>query len=127
MSEKKQPGRFTIQFSMDDPQQRKAVYILEEKGRRKAQFITNAVLYYLERSNAEKATAAPGEICEEQLERMLLSVIQKSPQIAAALRVVSDAQSVVPPVPDASAMWEDADTESALTAISHTLEAFKRG
>lgn len=73
---------------------------LEEKGRRKAQFIKNAVLYYLEQSDAEKAAAAPVEIREEQLERMFLSVIQKSPRIAAALRAGSGAQDTASPKPD---------------------------
>ena len=47
MGEKKMPGRFTLQFNMDDPQQREVAQFLDRQGRRKTQFITNAVLHYL--------------------------------------------------------------------------------
>lgn len=40
MSEKKKPGRFTLQFNMEDPQQRMVSELLEQQGRHKAQFIT---------------------------------------------------------------------------------------
>lgn len=125
MGEKKKPGRFTIQFSMGDPQQRAVAEILDEKGRRKAQFITNAVLQYTESKPEAHGTALAG-IDEKLLEQMVLSVIQKSPQIEAAVRR-SSIQAAVPPEPDTSASWEDADSESALAAISNTLNAFKRG
>ncbi len=39
MADKMQPGRFTIRFNMNDPQQRAAVEILNRMGRQKAQFI----------------------------------------------------------------------------------------
>ena len=38
--------KFTIQFNNADPQHHQAVEILNKHGRRKAQFIVNAVLHY---------------------------------------------------------------------------------
>ena len=46
MSEKKDPGKFTIRFNIADPQQRAAAELLNRQGRYKAQFITNAMLFY---------------------------------------------------------------------------------
>ena len=46
MSDKKDPGKFTIRFNIADPQQRTAAELLNQQGRYKAQFITNAVLFY---------------------------------------------------------------------------------
>jgi len=43
---KKMPGRFTVQFNMEDPQQRAASEILEQQGRRKSQFLASAILQY---------------------------------------------------------------------------------
>lgn len=34
MGGKKQPGRFTIQFNLSDPQQRQVIELLNEQGRR---------------------------------------------------------------------------------------------
>ena len=46
MSDKKDPGKFTIRFNTADPQQQAVVDMLNRQGRYKAQFITNAVLLY---------------------------------------------------------------------------------
>lgn len=37
MREKKAPGRFTLQFNLEDPQQKEVSDLLEQQGRRKAQ------------------------------------------------------------------------------------------
>lgn len=74
MAEKKMPGRFTVQFNMDDPQQREVADFLERQGRRKAQIITNALLHYL---SCEKAASVPvsGGVL---LESRLLDIIKKA-------------------------------------------------
>lgn len=46
MDSKKDPGKFTVRFNIADPQQRAAAEMLNRQGRCKAQFITNAVLFY---------------------------------------------------------------------------------
>ena len=48
MADKMQPGRFTIRFNMNDPQQRAAVEILNRMGRQKAQFIAQALTHYFD-------------------------------------------------------------------------------
>ena len=48
MADKMQPGRFTLRFNMNDPQQQAAVEILNRMGRQKAQFIAQALTHYAE-------------------------------------------------------------------------------
>ena len=48
MDGKKDPGKFTFRFNLCDPQQRRAAEFLNRQGRSKAQFIANAVLYYVD-------------------------------------------------------------------------------
>ena len=44
---KKDLYKFTIQFNCGDPQHRQTAEILNQQGRRKAQFIVNTILHYL--------------------------------------------------------------------------------
>lgn len=45
--EKKDLYKFTIQFNSGDPQHQQTAEILNQQGRRKAQFLVNAILHYL--------------------------------------------------------------------------------
>ncbi len=44
---KKDLYKFTIQFNSGDPQHQQTAEILNQQGRRKAQFLVNAVLHYI--------------------------------------------------------------------------------
>jgi hypothetical protein len=45
-TEKKHTGRFCIQFNISDSQHVQAIRLLETQGRRKAAYITEAILHY---------------------------------------------------------------------------------
>ena len=47
MTPKKDPGKFTVRFNICDPQHKAVVDLLNQQGRSKAQFLTNAVLHYI--------------------------------------------------------------------------------
>ena len=47
MAEKKDPGKFTVRFNICDPQHKAVVDLLNQQGRSKAQFLTNAGLHYI--------------------------------------------------------------------------------
>lgn len=47
MSQKKEISKFTIQFNPVDPCHQKVIELLNAQGRRKAQFITNAITHYI--------------------------------------------------------------------------------
>lgn len=120
MGGKKAPGRFTIQFNMGDPQQRTVAELLEPQGRRKAQFLTSAVLCYVQEPQGQGG--ASGEINEAVLEQMMLSVLKRHPQLTAS--TPKDAPAPVNAAPPSSA-WSDGGGD-ALQAITNTLAAFQK-
>lgn len=119
MGGKKTPGRFTIQFNMEDPQQRAAAEFLEQQGRRKAQLLTNAVLRYLQ--TGQGCGEGPAGVSEEALEQMMLSILKKNPQLTSGRDAVPAAAKAAPPEP-----WADAGGDDALRAITNTLAAFQK-
>lgn len=124
MGDRKRPGRFTIQFNQQDPQQRMVTKILEEKGRRKAQFITSAVLQYSQRAVSCDPSQSLSDFGEEYLEQIILSVIKKYPQFAASGSESCNTPKASKGESEASLdRWDDS---SALAAISNTLAAFRQ-
>ena len=126
MGDKKKPGRFTLQFNQEDPQQRMVSELLEQQGRHKAQFITSAILSYIQ-CPSQGRDGGPSAIDEAALERMLLSIMEKNPRFAAA---ASDnfPKSEGSPTQTAPAArpWENSMGDDALKAISDTLAAFQQ-
>lgn len=47
MTDKKDPGKFTIRFNICDPQHKAVIDLLNRQGRSKAQFLVSAVLHYI--------------------------------------------------------------------------------
>ena len=77
MDAKKQPGRFTIQFSLADPQQRQVIELLNLQGRRKAVFLTNAVLNYCGQRVPPPVSAPQMELTA--IEQAVRKVLQENP------------------------------------------------
>ena len=65
MDGKKDPGKFTVRFNLADPQQKEAANLLNRQGRFKAQFLTNAVLYYTRCGQVANMQVAPAMDCEQ--------------------------------------------------------------
>ncbi len=76
MGEKKNPGRFTLQFNPNDPQQHTVCELLEKQGRHKAQFITNAVLHYINCSETPEIASAPLADLD-LIEKMVLEILER--------------------------------------------------
>lgn len=128
MGEKKNPGRFTLHFNLEDPQQKMVSELLEQQGRHKAQFITSAVLLYVQCPKPQGHDGGPTAIDEAELERMLLSIIEKHPRFAAATS--SEPPEIEEPPAQATSTarpWENAMGNDALRAITDTLAAFQTG
>lgn len=70
MSEKKIPGRFTIQFNMNDPEQNAAAQLLEEKGRHKAIYIAMAILH-LSSSQSKDMRGYHDDVLEDKIRKVL--------------------------------------------------------
>lgn len=99
MEDKKYPGKFTVRFNIADPQQRMAAELLNQQGRRKAQFLTNAVLFYVQ------------AVSDGQLPTLSEAMYQRTIQPVSI--------SAEPPAPQQKT--EDDDMES----IRRTMEAFQ--
>ena len=127
MGEKKKPGRFTLQFNMEDPQQRMASELLEQQGRHKAQFIASAVLSYIQHP-PQGHGGDPPPIDEAALERMLLAIMEKHPRFAGtAPGELPEAEETPMPAEPAKGPWETPMGDDALKAITDTLAAFQQG
>ncbi len=123
MGERKYPGRFTLQFNMEDAQQQTAAEILGQQGRRKAQFLTSAILQYIRHPNGPDSSAEPAGIDIDTLKRMMLEILQSDPQLSPGGHMgQGNAQnSSEEPV----ITWDEPASDSVLTAMSNTLAAFR--
>ena len=74
MVDKKNAGRFCVQFNPRDPRHQQVIELLERQGRRKAQFIVEAVL-------REGNTSAAPDIAQLrlQVECWVESLLEKQP------------------------------------------------
>ena len=126
MSEKKQPGRFTLQFNLEDPQQRTVSCLLEQQGRRKAQFITSAVLLYTQNPMQTDQESSRPAVTEEALERMLLAIMERHPQFNAPVTGGHSRETAGPSQDAPVSVEKDKPmAEDAVMAIAETLAAFQ--
>ena len=127
MADKMQPGRFTIRFNMNDPQQRAAVEILNRMGRQKAQFIAQALTHYAEcKCHPQMENQTTWD--ERALERAILSVLSRHPEFMSSGQSemtieVQDALQVEQ-TEEPSSDQNASMTEESLSAINKTLSAF---
>lgn len=114
MDAKKDPGKFTIRFCMSDPRQKKAVDELNAQGRLKAQFLTNAILYYVGVENSS------GISSRVELEAIIRAMLEEN------VRKNRDAAQL--PARHERERSTEADTfltEENLSVIAGTLKAFR--
>jgi len=67
---KKQKFRFTLQFDKNDTEHQKVVEILNEKGKRKSQYIVQAILSYSNNKNTMLSKADLNYIIKEVSENI---------------------------------------------------------
>lgn len=129
MLDKKDPGKFTVRFNPADPQQRTVIGLLNQQGRYKAQFLTNAILHYIHCPETPDVMSAPaagsGEV--ERIERIVRNVLAQQ-QASPPQEPVQPSAGVAPPweepaskFSDTKSQEEDADRD----AIFRTLDAFR--
>lgn len=114
MDGKKDPGKFTIRFNLADPQQLRAAELVNRQGRSKAQFIANAVLYYVD-GQPSASQGAPA-VDSEQIRQLVEDILTQQQ---------SQPQQPAPALPPAPADNDSLnDTERRM--IFETLDAFKQ-
>lgn len=132
MAAKKQPGRFTIQFNAADPQQRQVIELLNQQGRRKAVFLTCAVLAYCGQG---AAPAVPPPTPESAMIEQIVQKILAAKNLD-TLAQVGDQPDLLPPtlprktpgMPAAMTQTAAAEPELAaddLAAICNTIDVFR--
>lgn len=127
MADKKSPGRFTLNFNVEDPKQMAAVSILNRQGRTKAQFITDAILHYMNCPESPAMDIPPPQMDEERIRQIVRSLLQEqaSPRLQAP---PPSTQGEPAPAEGAPASIDIAgDTpfdENQLAAIAKTMAAF---
>ncbi len=121
MQERKQPGRFTVQFNMEDLQQRQAAEELYRQGRRKAQFLTSAVMLYTQNSGS----AVSAGIDMETLKQAIQEVLRETAQRPDAAQDVPE-EDTAPEPGQAPNEWDTATADSVFAAMSNTLAAFRQ-
>ena len=127
MCEKKDPYKFTIQFNPSDPMHQQTAVLLNRQGRRKAQFLVNAVMHYIHCSQTPDIPQEPpvDTALIETVVRKILKEQSEGPQI-------KKAEKHHPPTAQAPkddfSFDEAADTLGAdgLAAIANTMAMFRR-
>lgn len=99
MEDKKYPGKFTVRFNIADPQQRMAAELLNQQGRCKAQFLTNAVLFYVRAASDGQLTPAPEAMSQRTIQQDL--------------------------IPDEKSVPEQRPDDNDMESIRRTMEAFQ--
>ena len=121
MREKKDPYKFTIQFNPSDPTHQQTAVLLNRQGRRKAQFLVNAVMHYIDIPQEPPVDTA----LIETVVRKILKEQSKEPQIKKAEK---HHPSTVQAPEDDFSFDEAADALGAdgLAAIANTMAMFRR-
>ena len=137
MGGKKQPGRFTIQFNAADPQQRQVIELLNQQGRRKAAFLTCAVLAYCGQGAAP--VIPPPSLEPAMIEQIVQKVLRQNVPAAPTQKEVAGARAPAgcsrdetafqPPCASAASSLPEDDPDLPdpdLAAICDTIDAFRR-
>lgn len=118
MDDKKHPERFTIAFNLNDARQRAASEELRRHGRRKALFLTDAILSYLKEPSPQESSAQVEEIVKRCVDSVLQSIGAEPP----AQEPINAAPVIEAPAPTSlSEEWSKED----MSVIADTLLAFQ--
>lgn len=127
MAEKRNPGRFTIQFDLRDPQHNQVAQLLEGQGRYKARFITNAVMHYLHCPETPDIPQ-PAPVDKDLLEKLVLEIIGRHKEKEAPVDSETTSAIVKQPTDE-----HEPDEElqrlfgvEGMAMIANTLAAFKQ-
>ena len=128
MADKKNPGRFTIQFNPGDPKQLSVSELLEQQGRHKAQFITNAVLHYIHCPETPEIPE-PQPIDRNLLEQLVMDILKRQDGELRTLPHHEEPVGLVEPelIPEVPTELEKLFGKEGISAIASTLTAFQRG
>lgn len=128
MADKKERYKFTIQFNAADPNHAQVADILNQHGRRKAQFLVSAVLHYIHCKETPDIPQSPPldiQLIEAVVRRILKEQTSDPPK--------AEAQPAIPTGNTAKPMEDlhfneavDALGSEGLAAIASTMAMFRK-
>lgn len=124
MTDKKDPGKFTVRFNAADPQQRVVIDLLNQQGRYKAQFLSNAVLHYIHCPETPDIYTAP-TVDNSDIVSIVKSILAEQ-QTAAQTEAILPAAPIPEKSPKQPGLNQDGlmgDADKA--AVLKTLQAFR--
>lgn len=127
MTEKKDLYKFTIQFNPGDPSHLQTADLLNQQGRRKAQFIVNAVLHYIHcKETPDIPQAAP---MDTELIEAVVRRIMKEQGSAPSKKKPAQSDGSSKKTPEDIRFDEAAEALGAdgLAAIANTMTMFRGG
>lgn len=126
--DKKDEYRFTIQFSPTDPRHQQVADILNRQGRRKAQYLVNAVLCY--ESKTESATQGQPSSLNYQAIKTIVNQILSEKLITEQEQVMKpSALSEIKSSKSEELTFEDVDLEiehDSLSVIADSIAEFRK-
>lgn len=127
MADKKSPGRFTLNFHVEDPKQMAAVRVLNRQGRTKAQFITDAILHYMNCPESPAIELPSQQMDEERIRQIVRSLLQEQVSLrpqAPTSRLQGEPAQVESLLAPADVGGDSPFDEAQLAAIAKTMAAF---
>lgn len=124
MAQKNNPMRFTVQFSPGDPCHQQTVDILNQQGRRKAQFIVNAVMHYINCS--EIPDIKPGAIDTALIEGVVRRLLAEQDNTEGKRPPEQPQRKVHKSESISIKNAESAIGAEGMAAIMHTMAGFRR-
>lgn len=123
---KKDLYKFTIQFNSGDPQHRQIAELLNQQGRRKAQFIVNTVLHYLYCSETPNIPQ-PVPIDADTIETIVRRIMEEQADRTETAAIKQDMGKRT--VKSEQIAFDDAAEllgEDGMAAIKNTMASFRR-
>ena len=128
MAEKKDLYKFTIQFNPADPTHRQTADLLNQQGRRKAQFLVNAVMHYIHCS--ETPDIAPPAVFDTALiETVVRRILKEQKADVAPTNENRESPPKVSHKPSEAIQFEEASDmlgAEGLAAIANTMAMFRK-
>ena len=119
MTDKKDPGKFTIRFNICDPQHKAVIDLLNRQGRSKAQFLVSAVLHYINCKETPEVSVPVPIPDQAALEEMILAILAQ--QDAA----ISAASEPMPPA-DGAELEQWFGGQDGVASILNSLKMFEQ-
>ena len=123
---KKNPYRFNLQFDCNDANHREVVEILTEEGRRRAQFVVNAILHYKYCENSANIGIDQNKLLLRRIEEVVKTTVENSLK-KVQLKAVQAPEQKKPLRCSAEISMEDVeidgkDAESVMRSLGSFLE-----